>query len=112
MYDQHVISIEEHYEYLKKQQKNLDFFNWIICCDRRNVGYTRILDGDVSIMIEQSFHNKGIGTRALKQLENEAKALGLKKLIARIKIDNKNSKSIFKKNGYRLNMNLFEKDII
>jgi len=112
MYDQHVISIEEHYEYLKKQQKNPDFFNWIICYDRRNVGYVRILDGDVSIMIEQSFHNKGIGTRALKQLENEAKSLGLKKLIARIKIDNKNSESIFKKNGYRLNMNLFEKDII
>jgi len=75
MYTKHRISKSEHYEYLKKQNRNPNFVNWIICIDSKNVGYIRVLDNDVSIMIEKKFHSKGIGTQALEILEKEAKKI-------------------------------------
>jgi len=111
MYTKHRISKSEHYEYLKKQNRNPNFVNWIICIDSKNVGYIRVLDNDVSIMIEKKFHSKGIGTQALEILEKEARKVGIRKLVGRIMIDNKKSEQIFLKNNYKLKMYWFEKNI-
>jgi len=110
-YDQHIISKNEHYEYLTKQLTNKNFNNWIITYNSKDVGYIRILNNDVSIMILKKFHNKSIGTNALRLLENKAKDLGIKKLIGRIMIDNKKSENIFKKNNYKLKIFWYEKSL-
>ena len=58
-YHQHKISKKEHYRYLEKQQLNPKFFNWIICNGTNQVGYIRVLENDISIMIAEKFRNKG-----------------------------------------------------
>lgn len=79
--------------------------------DSKNAGYVRVLDSDVSIMVEHKFHGKGIGTQALKLLEKEAKKSGIRKLVGRVMIDNEKSKQIFLNNDYKLLMYWFEKKI-
>ena len=110
-YDQHQISKQEHYDYLQKQQKNPNFFNWIICLDNENVGYVRILDNDVSIILDDKYHGQGIGTRAINLLEHEAKLLGIKKLVGKIMIDNKKSKKMLLNNNFKLKMYWYEKNL-
>ena len=109
--EQHEITKYEHYAYLDQQNSNPNFHNWIIYSDNQNVGYIRILDSDISIIIDKKFHNAGIGTQTLQLLEIEAKKIGIKKLIARIIISNEQSKKIFEKNNYKLKMYWFEKEI-
>jgi RimJ/RimL family protein N-acetyltransferase len=110
-YEQHNISKKEHYGYLKKQTLNPNFHNWIIQYDQKDAGYVRILDNDISIIIDKKYHNKGIGSSTLQLIETEAKRLGIKKLIGRVMTPNKSSKKIFEKNGYKLLMYWLEKDI-
>jgi len=108
-YDTHNISRKEHYEYLKKKESNPNFFNWIISYDDKDVGYLRILNSDVSIIIDRAYHEKGIGTKALRLLEKEAKKIGIKKLVGKVMVHNKNSEKIFVKNDYKLLMYWYEK---
>jgi RimJ/RimL family protein N-acetyltransferase len=110
-YQQHKISKTEHFEYLNKQKSNPNFFNWIICYGKNDVGYIRILDNDVSIIIDEKFHNRDIGSKSLKLLEIEAKSLGITKLVGRVMYENKSSKKIFQKNNYKLKMYWLEKEI-
>jgi len=110
-YQQHEISKKEHYEYLKKQLNNANFFNWIICYGEKNVGYIRILDYDVGIIIDENYQKKGFGREALELLEIESKKIGLKKLVGKIMIDNITSKKIFEKNDFKLKMFWYEKNI-
>jgi len=110
-YDQHIITKKEHYDYLKKQNSNPNFHNWIIEYAKKDAGYIRILDNDISIIIDKKYQDRGIGSQALELIESKAKKLRIKKLIGRIMITNKNSKKIFEKNGYKLLMYWLEKDI-
>jgi len=105
------IEKNEHYEYLNKQKNNPNFFNWIICDNSDDVGYVRILDNDVSIMIKPSHHGKGIGTDAMRLVEIEAQKLGIKYLIGKMMIFNKKSEKIFVNNGFELKMYWYEKQI-
>lgn len=109
--DQHTISKQEHYDYLNKQKSNQNFFNWIILYDNQDVGYVRILDNDISIIIDEKFHGKGIGTYAIKLLEKEAKLLGIKRLVGKMMFENKGSEHIFRNNDFELKMLWFEKDL-
>ena len=109
-YHQHTISEKEHYNYLKNQKSNPNFYNLIICNENKDVGYVRILDDDIGIIIDSKFQKKGIGTKALQLLEAEAKKLGHKKLIGKVMVHNKNSKKLFEKNSYKLKMYWFEKE--
>ena len=111
MYTKHKITKLEHYAYLKKQQKNKNFINWMISLDFKNIGYIRILDNDVSIMIEKKYHGMGIGTIAITILEQEAKKLGINKLVGRVMVDNEKSQKIFLKNKYKLKMYWYEKKL-
>lgn len=102
---------KEHYSYMKKQSKNPDFYHWMIRYEQNDVGYVRILNNDVGIMIKKEFQNKGIASHVLKLVEKEAKKIGLKKLIALISVKNKPSMKIFTKNNYSLKMYWLEKEI-
>jgi predicted acetyltransferase len=106
------ISLKEHNEYMEKQIKNSNFHQWVIEFNKIDVGYVRILDSDVSIMIYEEYQNKGIASRGLKLLEGEAKKLKINKLIAKFTPENHSSKEIFYKNNYKLKMYLYEKKII
>lgn len=110
-YDQHTISKKEHYAYLKKQKRNPNFINRIICLDSNEVGYIRILEGDISIMVQKKNTSEGVGSEALRLMEKEAKKKGIKKIIGRIMKTNKSSQKIFEKNAYKLLMFWYEKDI-
>ena len=61
--------------------------------------------------MDKKFQDKNIGTNTLKLLEEEAKKIGLKKLIALILTKNKTSKKIFEKNQYKLKQWWMEKEI-
>ena len=111
-YEQKKISKEEHYEYLKKMSTNSNFFNWIICYDSKDVGYIRILNEDISIMMDLEFNGKGLGTKALKLVENKARENGIKKLVGKVMIDNEKSKKIFEKNDYKQLMYWYETEIL
>ena len=105
------ISKEHHLEYMQKQQKNPNFHHWFIYNDTDLVGYVRILDNDVGIIIDKQYHRLGFATKALQLLEIEAKNLGLSKLIALVMPENISSEKLFLKNNFKLKMNLFEKTL-
>ena len=101
----------EHYEYMEKQKSNPNFHQWIIMLNQNEVGYVRILDQDVGIMIKEEFQNKGIATKSLSLVEKKAVELGISKLIALVHMDNESSKKIFENNGYEISRFWLEKQI-
>lgn len=101
----------EHYTYLEKQKSNSNFHHWLIFSNETRIGYCRILNNDVGVMIQKEFQNQGFASKALSLLENEAKKLGLKKLVALVKIGNESSSKIFTKNNFKLKMYWYEKEI-
>ena len=107
----HAISKDEHYEYMKKQTTNPNFHQWIAASDGLPIGYMRILDHDINIMVDKKFQNKGVGTIMLKLVEEKAKKLGLKKLEARVLTENQNSLKLFQKNDFQIKMNQLEKKL-
>ena len=106
------IEKDEHYEYMNKQKSNSNFYQWIATNGEDDVGYIRILEQDINIMVEKKFQTKGIGTVMLNLVEKEARGLGIKKLKAKVLIGNDSSKKIFEKNNYKLKIYLFEKEIL
>ena len=105
------ISRENHYKYLENHTSKSDFYHWIILSDEKSVGYIRILNQDVGIMIQKEYQNKGFASIALELLEKEAKNLRIKKLIALIHPKNIGSEKIFENNGYNLKLLQLEKVI-
>ena len=106
-----LIQKTEHYEYMNKQTTNPNFHQWIAVNDSLPIGYIRILDHDINIMVDKKFQNKGVGTTMLKLVEEKAKKLGLKKLEARVLIENQNSLKLFQKNNFQIKMNQLEKKL-
>jgi len=102
---------EDHYSYLSTQETNPNFHHWIIIYQSQNIGYVRIKDNDVGIMIQEKYQNKGLATLALKLVEEKARELGIKKLIALVKPENLGSKKIFLKNNFEEKMHWLEKDL-
>ena len=108
---QKVLTKKEHYEYMEKQKSNTNFYQWVSFDGEKNVGYIRLLEDDVSVIVDQKFQNKGIGTIMLALMEKEAKKIGLKKIKALVRKNNFSSEKIFLKNNYQLKILMFEKDI-
>ena len=108
---QKVLTKKEHYEYMEKQKSNTNFYQWVSFDGEKNVGYIRLLEDDVSVIVDQKFQNKGIGTIMLALMEKEAKKIGLKKIKALVRKNNFSSEKIFLKNNYQLKILMFEKAI-
>lgn len=106
-----ILTKKEHYEYMEKQKSNTSFHQWISFDGKNNVGYIRLLKDDVSIIVDQKFQNKGIGTIMLELMEKEAKKIGLKKIKALVRKNNSSSEKIFLKNNYNVTTLMFEKEI-
>ena len=97
---------------MNKQKYNPNFHQWIATDGKDDVGYIRILDQDIKIMVEKIFQTKGIGTIMLKLVEENAKKIGIKKLKAVVMAGNESSKKIFIKNNYKLRYESFEKELV
>ena len=106
-----ILTKKEHYEYMKNQKSNTNFHQWISSDGKNNVGYIRLLKDDVSIIVDQKFQNKGIGTKMLELMEKEARKIGLKKIKALVRKNNFSSEKIFLKNNYNVTTLMFEKEI-
>lgn len=102
---------DDHYKYMNEQETNPNFHQWIAFDGKNDVGYIRILDQDINIMVEKEFQSKGIGTAMLNLVEKKALNLGIKKLKAIVIAGNESSKKIFIKNNFKLIMHSFEKEI-
>ena len=96
---------------MNKQESNPNFHQWIAFYGKDDVGYIRILDQDINIMVEKKFQSRGIGTIMLDLVEKKALSLGIKKLKAIVIAGNESSKIIFIKNNFKLKMYSFEKEI-
>lgn len=105
------ISSSEHYDYMEKQKSNQNFHDWIIEINNTSIGYVRILDSDIGIIVDEKFQKKGYASKALSLAEHEAHNLGIKKLVALIKIENESSRRIFEKNDFQPKMYWLEKNI-
>ena len=105
------LSRDEHVRYMEKQTKNPNFEQWIIQDDenQNEIGYIRVLDSDVSILIKTEFQGMGYGKEILLQLDQQLKSS--KKLVARIISHNISSIKAFEKAGYKLKTLVYEKDI-
>ena len=102
---------DEHYEYMEKQSRNSNFHQWMAMMDNNVVGYIRILDLEINILVVKEYQNRGVGTKMLHLLEDEAKKLNIKKIIALVRADNSSSKQLFQKNDYHLKIYRFEKSL-
>jgi predicted acetyltransferase len=105
------INKDEHYQYMEKMVNHKTFFHWIATENRTDLGYVRIKDNDVSIIVDKKYQNKNYGKNILKLLEKKAKENGLKKLIALVDINNISSQKIFLKNNYICKQYLYEKEL-
>ena len=94
---------------MNKQAKNPNFHQWMAVSGETIVGYIRILDAEINLMVAKDFQNKGVGSVMLSLLENEARKMGIHKLIGLVRSDNTSSKKIFEKNNYQLKLYRFEK---
>ena len=103
------IKLKEHEKYMKAQIKNKKFRQWIIIDHKSDIGYIRILEEDVSVLLKKEFQGKGFGTKALRKLEKQSSLP--KKLIGEIKANNISSIKTFEKAGYKLKILVFEKNI-
>jgi len=102
---------DDHYKYMNKQESNLNFHQWIAFDGKDDVGYIRILDQDINIMVLKKFQSRGTGTIMLNLVEKKALSLGIKKLKAVVIAGNESSKKIFIKNNFKLKIYSFEKEI-
>jgi RimJ/RimL family protein N-acetyltransferase len=94
---------------MKTQIKNKKFRQWIIIDHKLDIGYIRILEEDVSVLLKKEFQGKGFGTKALRKLEKQSELP--KKLIGEIKANNISSIKTFEKAGYKLKTLVFEKNV-
>ena len=62
---------DDHYKYMNKQESNPNFHQWIAFYGKDDVGYIRILDQDINIMVEKKFQSRGIGTIMLNLVEKK-----------------------------------------
>jgi len=49
---------DSHYEYMEKHSNDSNFHHWIISIDDDDVGYVRILDVDVGIMVKKELQSR------------------------------------------------------
>jgi len=101
------IPLAEHIKYMEHQLTNLNFKQWIIIDNEIDIGYIRILDMDISILIKKEFHSQGFGTNSLKFLLKQENLP--EKLIGRVLAKNTSSVKAFEKAGFKLKMLVFEK---
>ena len=109
-HDTSVASIDIHREYMIKLRDDPNSFQWIILCDKKPVGYIKIVNSELGSVLLDGYKGKGIGTKAYELVFLEAKELGLKKLIATVKVDRPTSLRFEEKLGWIKKKTIYKND--
>jgi len=90
--------------------KHPKYKSYIIWCDGEKAGYCYLTQfnrrqaydrtSEVSLYLKSDFTGKGIGSMALRFLEEKARPQNIHNLISLISGDNRSSIRLFEKNGY------------
>ena len=103
MFDDRVIAAEEHSRFWSRRLE-AGVPAYVIEVDGEARGLVRLdltaQDAEVDIFIPMRWQGCGYGTAALKATAAMARALGVRRLAARIKPDNVRSKRAFEKSGF------------
>ena len=113
---QHIISIDGHIEYWDEFLKNMMNFAFIVVHNNKDIGVLKLQNinkttYEIDIFISKSYRNKGFGPQILMIAKEKAVQKGIKKLIAKIKYDNKASKKAFEKVGFSPNLIYYEAEV-
>lgn len=116
-FNTHVISVEEHNRWFNKILNDDSIVQYIFMCDDIPVGQVRFdVDGnfaEVSYSIARKHRGKGYAAKMLN-LATEQLLMDrteVRKIIARIKVDNNKSEHVFNNLGYREDYIQMSKDI-
>lgn len=99
-HDTSIISWEQHIRHMEKINNGPDNYQWIVTCDGKDAGHTKIINHEFGYMIDKIFRGEGIGTKIIELVCEEAKKLGIKKLHYTTKIDNHASLRVALKRGF------------
>lgn len=109
------ISMEAHLRYWSSRMEDAAKHSFVIVADRLDAGLLRLdqYEGEngayeVHILVAPEAQGKGIGLAAIGAAKEEAKKIGIKKLIARVKEGNAASQAVFSKNGFSGGPALYE----
>ena len=114
MFDDRVIDAEEHGRFWSRRlEAGAPAF--VIEADGEACGLVRLdltaQDAEVDIFLPTRAQGCGYGTAALKAAATNARALGIRRLVARIKPDNVRSRRAFEKSGFRLVGDTWQMDL-
>lgn len=106
-FNQAEISLEEHSRWLEESLARSDRRIYIVQADGVDAGAMRLDlaagEATVNINLAPEWRGRGIGSRALRALCREAFGpLGLRRLTARVKVDNAASRAAFARAGFTL----------
>ena len=105
-----IITKSKHYDYMRNLEQMENVYQWIITFENKDVGYAKIINSELSYMIKKGFRGMGIGHDSFKLIEEEAKKIGMRKIVAKIKIDNLASLNWIRKAGYQQNGIIYNQD--
>jgi hypothetical protein len=86
-HDTRVISYQKHQRYMEKISSDPDCYQWIILCNGKKVGHTKIIHSEFGYMVKDGFRGKGIGTQTYHLVFVECRRLGITWLIDTIKVN-------------------------
>ncbi|MCV0393552.1 MAG: GNAT family N-acetyltransferase [Nitrosopumilus sp.] len=109
-----VFSILGYKQYIKDQlQESRKNRHWSICLDGKIIGHAKIINQELGYIISKKFRNKGIGTKVIKKLFNEAAKLKFSKIYVIVKTDQPIALWFALKNGFHMiNLKKDKKKII
>jgi RimJ/RimL family protein N-acetyltransferase len=95
------ITTEQQKEYMKKHKDN-----YYVCLYNNDpVGFVGSIDGDIRVAVNPSYFGKGIGQFMIQELMKI-----FPESYAKIKVDNKTSKKLFEKCGFKEKYIIMELD--
>lgn len=109
-HDTKIIDFEEHRQYMEKLEKDPSAYQWIITCNGKDVGHTKIIGEELGYMITDEHRGRGIGTKFHQLVFEEAKKLGIAKLKDTIKITNQPSLKLALRTGFSQTGVIFKED--
>ena len=95
-YNKNKIRWSAHIRWFKQNYK----YYKIICADHHQIGYVRVnkedKNGDIHIALLKEYHDKGIGTKVIRDMVKKHK-----NLTTQVVIDNTASQRMFEKAGFK-----------
>jgi RimJ/RimL family protein N-acetyltransferase len=86
-HDTSIIDFETHAKYMENLSRDTNSHQWIVVCDNKDVGHTKIVNGEFGYMLKKEFRGKGIGKKIYELVFEEARKMRLDLVHITIKVD-------------------------